>query len=417
MRPSDRAKASEVQELRAMIDALPALIGYWDGNLRNRSANSAYISYFGMTPEEIKGMHVRDVIGDELFRQNEPFMLRALAGEALSFERELTDAAGRVRYTQAAYSPDIRAGRVHGFTVLLTDVTARRTAEQERAAAEARFRTLFDHAPLGTLLVGGDGRILEANHAAVALFGHPHEQLLQLTMLDVTVPEDRPASVTARAGVVARQYDEYRLEKRYLRADGTVIWAQLDATLLELRPDGQPVMLNQIQDVTERRLQQAELERIAMIDPLTGLANRRGFIEELATARTGALLLFDLDRFKMVNDQLGHAAGDEVLVLVAELTELAALLTARVREGDVIGRIGGDEFTLLLRDTTPEQAERLAEEIGDRFEAARLGLPDQPVTLSAGVTAVDNTVSPAELLDRADRAMYANKRARRTPAD
>ncbi len=224
-------------------------------------------------------------------------------------------------------------------------------------------------------------------------------------------PQLREQNVRIFKALLHGDSSGYPAEQRHRLGDGGTLWLQVDATLMEGESGSSPLVLVQLQDISERRFEHAELEHLAKVDALTGVLNRRAFMEQLRATRSGALMLLDLDHFKAVNDALGHQAGDAVL------TELAALLAARVREGDVIGRIGGDEFTLLLRDTTPEQAERLAEEIGERFEAARLGLPDQPVSLSAGVTAIDNTISPAELLDRADRAMYANKRARRTAAD
>lgn len=126
-------------DVRAVLNALPALVGYWDSELRNRMANDAYVEFFGRTPEEMLGMHISELLGPDLYRMNLPYIERALAGEAQQFDRAIPTPSGEVRYTQASYVPDEVDGKVYGFFVLVTDITERRRAEQEIERSRARL--------------------------------------------------------------------------------------------------------------------------------------------------------------------------------------------------------------------------------------------------------------------------------------
>ena len=126
-RPPEPARPDDAQlRLRALIDAVPAMIGYWDRNLRNVIANSAYEDWFGMTSEQIRGRHIREVLGEDLYALNLPYLTGALAGETQHFDRTIVDAHGTTRYSQASYIPDFAPGAdVAGIFVLVVDVTAR----------------------------------------------------------------------------------------------------------------------------------------------------------------------------------------------------------------------------------------------------------------------------------------------------
>jgi PAS domain S-box-containing protein len=124
------------RRLRALIDAVPAMIGYWDRDLRNVLANRAYEDWFGMTSEHIRGLHIREVLGEHLYALNLPYLTGALAGETQHFDRTIVDAKGTTRYSQASYIPDfVHAGEVAGIFVLVVDVTAR-VLNEVRVGAE-----------------------------------------------------------------------------------------------------------------------------------------------------------------------------------------------------------------------------------------------------------------------------------------
>lgn len=134
MMSNDVARAAprlNVDELSEILHHVPAMVALWDGDARNRFANRAYIEWFGRTPEEVRGMHIRDLLGPRIYELNRPFIEGALAGVPQLFERTLVDSSGRTRHTQARYTPRVIAGKAEGFFVLVTDITERVRAETE----------------------------------------------------------------------------------------------------------------------------------------------------------------------------------------------------------------------------------------------------------------------------------------------
>ncbi|WP_170286039.1 sensor histidine kinase [Nocardioides rubriscoriae] len=127
----------DVRLLRTLVDQLPALIAYWDVDGRNVVANHAYVEFFGLEPERMRGMHISEVLGTEVYAKNLPFITGALAGQEQLFDRTLVDQAGHTRHTQASYVPDVIGGEVHGFFVLVTDVTPRVKAQRAMDEAQA----------------------------------------------------------------------------------------------------------------------------------------------------------------------------------------------------------------------------------------------------------------------------------------
>ena len=147
---SDIQSSERRPDIRAVLNALPAMVGYWDTDLRNRLANDAYVEYFGLEPEQMLGMHIRDVLGPDLYELNLPYMERALAGDRQQFDRAIPTPSGELRYTQASYIPDVVDGEVCGFFVLVSDITERRRAEEEVERSRARLAEAERVARLGS---------------------------------------------------------------------------------------------------------------------------------------------------------------------------------------------------------------------------------------------------------------------------
>lgn len=201
--PAHLMEAAQAADLmRAILDGLPAMVGYWDRDLCNRMANSAYLEWFGREPETMVGMHIRDLLGQELLEQNYPYMSRALDGERQTFDRTLIDTEGVTRHTQASYIPDVADGEVRGFFVLVTEITARVVAEREVADAAERYRALVRSLPGGfALLFDTQLRFTVADGEALSTFGYTREELEGRTLAEAMPPD-----------LVAE------LEPRYLRA-------------------------------------------------------------------------------------------------------------------------------------------------------------------------------------------------------
>jgi diguanylate cyclase (GGDEF)-like protein/PAS domain S-box-containing protein len=300
---------------------------------------------------------------------------------------------------------------VIGWIGTCLDMTARKTAEQAVVAASERFRVAFDNAPIGMGLITPEGAWLQVNAAFSRLLGYTEEELLQLSLGDLTVPGD--------AVIQVDESEETRSETRYLRADGSPLWVAASTTLVRGANHEPLYYVLQVEDIGDRKQTERELRRLADHDSLTGLLNRRGFMEGLRRelrrmerkGEYGALLLLDLDNFKLVNDTAGHLAGDQVLRAAAEV------LRRRLRATDVIGRLGGDEFAALVLNVTPRQASEIAAETTETLRSMTVTAGDTTIEVAAsiGVVAIDEMryENEEELLAAADRAMYRVKSLRR----
>ncbi|MGX5654968.1 diguanylate cyclase domain-containing protein [Geodermatophilus nigrescens] len=288
-----------------------------------------------------------------------------------------------------------------------------RVDQQALLDSEERFRVAFDRAPTAIYTVsldaGDAGRVLQANPAAGALFGYPVEQLVAMTVFDLVDDAEVGATEALLADFRRGDGDVTRLEKRYRRSDGSQVWAAVSIAAARSTAAGTHLVVL-LEDITLRRASDEELIRRAFHDPLTGLANRTLLTTRLEAALAGprppGLVFLDLDGFKAVNDAVGHAAGDDLLVQVADR------LTRTVRPGDTVARLGGDEFAVVCpameEATLTAAAERLLAAVRRPYL-----LRDQVVSIGAsvGLAVGDGWVRAGELLERADAAMYRSKRA------
>jgi diguanylate cyclase (GGDEF)-like protein/PAS domain S-box-containing protein len=293
-----------------------------------------------------------------------------------------------------------------------------RFAEDLRAL-ETESTRFFDLSRDMICIAGFDGYFQRVNPAFERTFGFSRKELLERPFIDFVHPDDRASTVT-EAGQLADGGGAVQFQNRYLDKEGEVHWVEWTSVAV---PE-ENVIYAVARDVTDRKLLEQELELLSCSDPLTGVFNRRRFDEaleaQLAYARRygrgGALLIADLDRFKQINDEFGHAGGDEALRAVARV------LAANLRQTDTIGRdvgglvarLGGDEFALLLPEADAAGAEAVASRLVDAF-ASPLEIAGQEMRLglSVGVATFDeNGCPPAkELLAAADRAMYVVKAA------
>ncbi|WP_082880072.1 PAS domain S-box protein [Methylomonas methanica] len=151
------------QNLVSVLNHMPAMIGYWDKNLINKFGNKAYEEWFGFTAQDLIGKHIREVIGEQLYTLNKPFIDAVLAGQPQYFERTIVNFAGETRHTQAAYLPDGAEGQVKGFFVLVTDITALKSAQKRIRESEARLRAMYDGLPFLAWMKDSDGKYIQAN--------------------------------------------------------------------------------------------------------------------------------------------------------------------------------------------------------------------------------------------------------------
>ncbi|HEX2016482.1 MAG TPA: EAL domain-containing protein [Solirubrobacteraceae bacterium] len=309
----------------------------------------------------------------------------------------------------------ILAGTLIARLVRRMEVWASRSAEREQAlmAAEERFRSAFDDAAIGMALVSLEGTWMRVNAALARLTGYDQQELVGMGFRDLTPAEDVSEDEQALARLLDGTLPTHRTEKRYRRADGRIVWIDLSVSLVR-NSDGAPVhLISQMQDITDRKVAERELTARALHDALTGLPNRLLFVDRVqhALARTErraapvSVLFLDLDRFKLVNDSLGHAAGDELL------TEVARQLRGLLRPSDTVARFGGDEFTILCEDTDERAAATVAERIAVAL-AGPMAIAGQDLYVSASIGIAigrDPGTDAEQLVRDADAAMYRAK--------
>jgi diguanylate cyclase (GGDEF)-like protein/PAS domain S-box-containing protein len=396
---------------RLTINNLPGVIvGLYDRDLRcllmegdgtNDQLNTDACA--GRTLSEF----ANQATADEL----EPGMRKALDGAEQFYEyRSPRDDSWRENHVGPVRDAN---GGVEGVVIVSRDITKRRLAEEAGRVAEEQFRIAFEHAPIGIVnvdVVAGRGRV---NQSLCNMTGYSAEALLAKPALALVHPEDLE-DVRACLDRLGAEGDHVEIEHRITHAGGHAVWVDSRVTAIR-NEQGEPVqLLAQVQDISERRDHESQLRYLADHDPLTGLLNRRGLAREMDAHLAmvnrygggGALLVVDLDGFKAVNDRLGHAAGDQLIA------DVAHGLRARLRETDVVARIGGDEFAVILPGESVEEASVVAPTVISIIERATDDL-DAHVTASVGVAAFATGVSADEILARADTAMYAAKAAGR----
>ena len=414
-----------VAVMRTLPDAAVIII---DGDVRVQFACGRVLEHFGLTVDDLIGRQVVDVLPADLYSVYEPYYRGALGGEALEIEHSWANVNGLVLLHTVLSPLRDSDGDVVGALVVARDETARQRAEDEHvrrerelAELQRRFTAVAHDAPIGIARLDVSGNWLEINPCLGALIGWGPDDLLGGNLIDVTHPDDVNVDVELRRQLVAGEMGSYTVEKRLLSRHGQQVWVILSVTALRDERGAPLELIVHVQDISARKQLEEAVNDLADNDALTGLWNRRRFEEELGRqlarakryGEEAALLLFDLDHFKYINDTLGHRIGDDLI------KHIAASLTERLRATDALARLGGDEFAVLLTNVGPEHAQRLADEICDIVREGRLTIGDDHVQTTASVgLAMLNRDTPDEqaALIAADLAMYDAKATGRNRA-
>lgn len=296
----------------------------------------------------------------------------------------------------------------------------RHIAAQERIAralreTEEHFRSAFDYAAIGMALVSPQGAWLRVNRSLCELIGYSERELLESNFQAVTHADDLGHDLANLYRLMQGETQTSQVEKRYVHRQGQIVWALNSVSLVRDSDNNPAHYIFQIQDITERKRAEAALQSLSLIDELTGLYNRRGFLavteQHLESIRRServpVILYADLDGLKEINDSRGHHEGDRALITAAEIFKES------FRSSDILARLGGDEFVVLATIGPDEEAESLTVRLQEQFRATnkRRSRP-YDLSISVGLAHFDDQENHSieELMARADQAMYEDKR-------
>ncbi|HVF65312.1 MAG TPA: PAS domain-containing protein, partial [Casimicrobiaceae bacterium] len=409
-------RASEA-ELRLIMDNVPARVSYVDRDYRYRFINRHNEEWLAESRKELAGRRVVDVVGAERFAQIKPLFDRVLKGETVGSELMLTQLDGNVKWESVHLAPNRdNEGNVIGIYAVHTDVHEQKRNEEALQRANWMLSSHIGNTPLAVMEWDREFKLVRWSSQAVKIFGWRDEEVRGMLLYDnVLLHEaDREAAATLIDGLVSGNEPRATGLARNYRKGGETIWCEWYHSAL-LDDNGEIVsILSFVQDVSSRVQAEERLQYLATRDALTGLPNRLLLHERLTQAiaqakRTGrrvGVLFIDLDRFKNVNDTLGHRVGDQLLISVSHA------LTKALRETDLLARLGGDEFMVIVEEfDDPAVLGRVAQKLCDAVaHPYKVDEHDIYVTSSIGIAVYpDDSDDPDALLKHADVAMYRSK--------
>ena len=411
-KPETTTSRAREAHLSLIADAVPALIAYYDvKEQRCQFANRRYAEFNGYTVETILGKTVREAIGEVAWSKIGPYVEQALAGKSTTYTRDQLLPTGETRRIEVKLLPHFDDDQVlEGAFVLINDITDHWSTEQSLRQSEERMRRFFEATEEG-IIFHKDLVITDSNEAMTRITGYSRAEGLGRKTLDFMPERWHPMIIDD-----ALRGNEALYEVTILHKDGHEV--AVECMSREMPIAGEKQRLIVVRDITARKAAQARIEFLAMHDALTQLPNRAYLMERLdgilalarRQQRQAAVLFLDLDKFKKVNDSLGHHVGDGLL------REVARRITATVRDSDVVARLGGDEFIIVLSDITSSDdaaavAGKLIEVVSAEFVMEGHLINVSP-SIGISVFPADGATTD-QLVRHADAAMYHAKESGR----
>ncbi len=398
--------------MRLVADSVPALIAYYEaGSMQCLFANRRYAEYNGWTPQSILGKTVREAIGEAAYLAIAAHVEAALAGKGSKYTREQTLPDGGKRIIEVNLVPHFDDAQILcGSFVLINDITEHWRIEQALRNSEERMRK-FAEATNEGILFHKSLMITDVNDAILRMTGYTRSEIIGRKTYDF-VPEAWHAKLIEHAAT----HIDLPYEAEIIHKDGRLV--PVDCVSRELPFSGETLRLIVIRDMTAQRLAQARINFLALHDNLTELPNRTYLKERLENALAMArrhrslmaVLFIDLDNFKTVNDSLGHHVGDDLL------REVARRISATVRDSDVVSRLGGDEFIVVLSEIASSQdASIVAQKLLDAIHAVIL-VENHKLYVSGSIGISQFPAdgdSVDDLIRHSDSAMYHAKESGR----
>ena len=413
LQQKEAALADSEERYRLIVHHSPAGIIHYSNDLVITHCNERFAEIVEVPQERLIGLDLKTLNDQRVVTS----MKKALEGSTETYEGEyITTLSGKKIWIAMSCSALIGPNqKIDGGIAIVADITERRRDEEALRESEARLQLMLETSPIAVRIADNEGhKVLFANQRYAELIQSSRETMLGADPGDYYAKPDEYEeilSLLAQGGQVTHRLVELKVP------NGQSKWAL--ASYLMLSYKGEPAVLGWFYDVTKQKEAEQQLEHLAKTDALTGLPNRRSFMDiaerELSRARRHAdplaIMMLDLDHFKAINDTHGHRVGDSVIQAFGALCQQA------LRTFDTVGRVGGEEFAILLPDASLEHALAVAERLRQSVERARIpqerGLPLQ-FTVSIGVAAAsDSTPNIDTLLHQADTELYEAKRAGR----
>ncbi|WP_305856750.1 diguanylate cyclase [Balneatrix alpica] len=385
--------------------SIQLLVRPQDGRIR--LANRAADAFYGFPSGELERLSLFDLNGDP---HSDPLALLQGQNPSQCYQRLWN---GSVRLVEIHSGQLVRAGEPLLY-LIVHDITQTLEAREALSRSEARYRTIIEDASLGILQLDEQGNILEANPAFSQMLGYHPRALHGWLWTDLVHPDEQEATLRTFNALQERITPKLSHQQRFQHSQGQIIWAQVSISPIEIG-DSELSFVAMVENINERIQLQQQLQELAHRDPLTGLHNRRA-LEDFAKREQAwgkrhgqpiCIMIADLDHFKKVNDTYGHGVGDIVLQHFADICR------DTMRDTDIVGRWGGEEFVMLLPHTDLKKAlmvaDRLRQAVGRHV--TQTDEHQLKVTVSIGLsqwhTAQEELVTA---LERADAALYNAKR-------
>jgi diguanylate cyclase (GGDEF)-like protein/PAS domain S-box-containing protein len=415
---SERNQAEEAlndreERFRELADSLPQIVYETDEKGIITYANRNAFAYFGYTESELENnLNALQMISPEDRDRALEYIHKILNGEVLGgMEYSALRKDGSTFPVEIHSKIISRANKPIGLRGIILDLSKRKQMEEALKESEEKFRNIAEISLAGIYIIQ-DGIFMYVNKKFAEIFGYSVAECLNNMHIRQTVhPEDLDVVREQISKRISGKVNSANYIFRGIKKNGEIIHVEIFGSAIQL--SGKPAVSGSVLDITERKRMEEELREFATIDELTKVWNRRFFLEQAdrqvkAQARSRrplAVLMLDIDLFKKVNDRFGHNIGDDALKTISQ----ACL--ASLRETDLFGRLGGEEFAALLIDCDHAQAMQAAERMRKAVSIAEVLTPKENLrlTISVGVSSSNYTLDLEKLIKEADQAMYKAK--------
>ncbi|MFZ5645869.1 MAG: PAS domain S-box protein [Bacillota bacterium] len=406
MKKTQEALRESEEKYRSILENIEDTYFETDLNGNITFFNDKGCEMTGYSREELTGAHYSTYALPEdvpiLFEEYNRIFRTGMPGKLLDWAIKRKD--GSKVYFEASVSP-IRnnEGKITGFRGIARDITERREVEEKLRESEEKYRLVFENSPLGILHFDGDGYITACNDIIVKIADVAQERIIGTNLLSI---KDVKLVNSVNKALLGEQS---HFEGDFHSDSGQVCPVKVDFAPIIIRENKVIGGVCIVEDITERRLAEEQLKYMSFHDSLTGLYNRAYFEQEMARLESGrhypaGIIVCDVDGLKLVNDTLGHDKGDDILVAAA------GVIRDSFRGSDVIARIGGDEFAVLLPNSSRIVVEDSYKRIKNAVETHNRWNKDLPLSMSVGFAiSGDSAVKLSDVFKEADNCMYREK--------